>query len=434
MPRNAILQDAMADLGPDQTVELKLIFFRELTAGYGSAKAAYDHLRASGAVDKPQLDTLRRFFHKLAGTAAVAEPGMLGKLAGACETVAEAMIAGKFPVGRHALQILGDGLGAVASVLENRAKNEPPKAAPPASLVRIVEGAPHVLVVDDDAFGAQLAESVLGAAGFQVSTCLDPLTALQRMRDRAPDLVLLDVDMPKLDGFEVCSQMRKDASLHLTPIIFLTHHGDVERRVRGLSMGGSDYVQKPFEARELVARVRAHLLHAGEYRELTIRDSLTRCYTTEYFKARLDQELARAKRYKSRLVLGLLDIDGFKRINDSYGHAAGDAVLAKLSAMVTSSLRSSDVVARYAGDEFAFLIIEAAPADALAACNRLRESVGHTAFELPETAGGGMRVTTTVSIGLAMYREGDSAHDVLLRADGTLFDAKQQGRNCVLMS
>jgi two-component system cell cycle response regulator len=435
MPRNAILQDAMADLGPDQTFELKLIFLRELTAGYGPAKAAYDHLRASGTVDKPQLDTLRRFFHKLAGTAAAAELGLLGKLAGACETAAEAMIAGKFPVGRYALQILGDGLSAVASVLESRTKNDPPKAAPPqpAQPVRIAEGAPHVLVVDDDAFGAQLAEGVLGAAGFQVSTCLDPTAALQCMRDRAPDLVLLDVDMPKLDGFEICSQMRKDASLHLTPIIFLTHHGDVERRVRGLTMGGSDYVQKPFEALELVARVRAHLFHAGEYRELTIRDGLTRCYTTEYFKARLDQELARAKRYKSRLVLGLLDIDGFKRINDSYGHAAGDAVLAKLSAMLTNSLRASDVVARYAGDEFAFLIIEAASADALAACNRLRESVVHTAFELPETAGGGMRVTTTVSIGLATYRDGDTAHNFLLRADGSLFDAKQQGRNRVLM-
>jgi two-component system, cell cycle response regulator len=426
----------MADLGPDHTYELKLIFLRELATGYAPAKIAYDQLRASGNLDKPQLDTLRRFFHKLAGTAAAADLSMLGKLAGACETAAEAMIAGKFSLGRYAMQILGDGLTAVATVLEGKTKSDPPRAVQPAAAppVRIPEGAPRLLVVDDDAFGAQLAEQVLGAAGFDVSSCLDPANALQSMRDRNPDLVLLDVDMPKLDGFEICSQMRKDAALHLTPIIFLTHHGDVERRVRGLNMGGSDYVQKPFDAQELVARVRSHLQRAGEYRELTIRDSLTRCYTTEYFKARLDQELARAKRYKNRLVLGLLDVDQFKRINDSYGHAAGDAVLAKLSALINTSFRASDVVARYAGDEFAFLIIEASSADATAACNRLRETVVRTAFELPETLGGGLRVTTTVSIGLTAYREGDTAHDFLLRADGALFDAKQHGRNRVLLT
>ncbi|HEX4383766.1 MAG TPA: diguanylate cyclase [Myxococcales bacterium] len=426
----------MADLGPDHTYELKLIFLRELAAGYGPAKTAYDQLRASGNLDKPQLDILRRFFHKLAGTAAAADLSMLGKLAGACETAAEAMIAGKFSLGRYAMQILGDGLTAVAGVLDGKTRSDPTKAAPPPATppVRIAEGAPRILVVDDDAFGTQLAERVLSAAGFDVRSCLDSTLALQAMRDRAPDLVLLDVDMPKMDGFEVCSAMRKDPALHLIPIVFLTHHGDVERRVRGLTMGGSDYVQKPFDAGELVARVRSHLERAGEYRELTIRDGLTRCYTTEYFKARLDQELARAKRYKNKLVLGLLDIDGFKRINDSYGHAAGDAVLSRLSLLITNSLRASDVVARYAGDEFAFLLLEAEGPDAMAACNRLRETVVRTAFELPETLGGGLRVTTTVSIGLTAYREGDSAHDFLLRADGSLFEAKQQGRNRVLLA
>jgi diguanylate cyclase (GGDEF)-like protein len=424
----------MADLGPEHTHELKLIFLRELSAGYAPAKSAYDQLRESGTPDKVQLDLLRRFFHKLAGTAGAAELTMLGKLAGACETAAEAMIAGKFSLGRYALQILGDGISAVSSVLESKTRSDPPPAPKPPEQppVRIGEGAPCILVVDDDAFGARLAEEVLTTAGFDVGCCLDSATALQCMRDRHPDLVLLDVDMPSMDGFEICSQMRQDPSLHLVPIVFLTHHGDVEQRVRGFTMGGADYMQKPFEPQELVARVRSHLQHAGEYRELTIRDGLTHCYTTEYFKARLEQELARAKRYNSRLVLGLLDVDQFKRINDSYGHPAGDAVLTKLSAMLITSLRASDVVARYAGDEFAFLIIEASQADALAVCNRLRESVSRTAFELPETVSGGLRVTTTVSIGLAAYREGDTAHDFLLRADGSLFEAKQQGRNRVV--
>jgi two-component system cell cycle response regulator len=429
----------MPDRGPDPEFELKLLFLRELKAGYGPAKTAYEQLRASGALDKPQLDTLRRFFHKLAGTAAAAELSLLGKLAGACETAAEAMIAGKFSAGRHALQILGDGLNAVHTVLEAKGSTptpvsvKPVSALPPAMKVPVPDGAPRILVVDDDPVAARIAENVLLGAGFDVATCTDPQTSLTLMRERIPDLALLDVDMPKMDGFEVCAQMRKDSSLHLVPIVFVTQHGDVGNRVRGLTMGGSDYVQKPFEPQELVARIRAHLASAGKYKELTIRDALTGCYNSDYFKARIEQEMARARRYKSRLVLGLLDVDGLKRVNDTYGHAAGDAVLAKLSQILAGALRSSDVLARYAGDEFSFLLLEASLADSMTVCNRLRETIARTNFELPAAATGMHKVTTTVSIGLAAYRDGDSVRDFLLRADGVLFEAKQQGRNRVLM-
>jgi two-component system cell cycle response regulator len=413
---------------------------RELKAGYGPAKTAYDHLRASGTLDKPHLDTLRKFFHKLAGSAAAADLAVLGKLAGLCETATDAMIAGKFSAGRHALQLLGDALNAVRAILDARGRTETPLSVRPVTPVlpavvevRIPEGAPRVLVVDDDPLSARIAENVLLSAGLAATACTDAQESLRLMRERVPDLVLLDVEMPKLDGFEVCAQMRKDSSLHLVPVVFVTQHGEVEKRVRGLSVGGSDYVQKPFEPQELVARIRAHLSNAGKYRELAIRDGLTGCYNSDYFKARIEQEMARARRYKSRLVLGLLDVDGLKRVNDAYGHRAGDAVLSKLSSILAGALRSSDVLARYAGDEFAFLLLEASIADSMAACNRLRESIARTAFELPETASGKLKVTTTVSIGLAAYRDGDSVHDFLLRADGVLFEAKEQGRNRVLM-
>jgi diguanylate cyclase len=143
--------------------------------------------------------------------------------------------------------------------------------------------------------------------------------------------------------------------------------------------------------------------------------------------------MARSKRYKSRLVLGLLGVDHFKRLNDTYGYAAGDAVLQGLAHILNSCLRASDVVARYAGDEFAFLVIEASPAHAFVACNRLREKVAATPFELPQGTAGNGKVTTTISIGLAAYRDSDSLRDFLLRADQMLFEAKEQGRNRVLM-
>jgi diguanylate cyclase (GGDEF)-like protein len=425
----------MPDLGPDQTVELKRIFARELSAGLPPAKAAYEQLRMSGALDKPQLETLKKFFHRLAGTAAAADQAMLGKLSGACETAAEAVIAGKFSIGRHALQILGDGLAAAQTALDARPKAEarPPAAveAPPAVGV-VSSGAERVLVVDDDPVSARLSQNALAPAGFQISLCHEPQKALQCMRDSSPDLVLLDVDMPGVDGFEICAQMRKDPVLRRVPAVFITHFTDVDHLVRGLSLGGCDYVRKPFEPQELVARVKAHLVRASEYRELTVRDPLTGCYNTDYFKARLEQEMARSKRYKSRLVLGFLGIDQFKKVNDSYGYSGGDAVLVELAHMVNTCLRASDVVARYAGDEFAFLIIEASPAHAFVACNRLREKVTGTAFTLPEALGGA-KVTLTISVGLAAYRDGDTPHEFLLRADQMLFEAKQQGRNRVMM-
>jgi diguanylate cyclase (GGDEF)-like protein len=268
----------MADLAAGQAFELKSRFLRELTSGYSGARAACDALRASGVAERPHLDTLRRFFHKLAGTAPTVDLSVLGKLAGACETGIDAVIAGKFALGRYALQLIEDGLAGVASALEQTA--QPP----------------------------------------------------------------------------------------------------------------------------------------------------------EYFKARLDQEMARAQRYHSKLVLGLIDIDGFKHINDAYGRAAGDAVLSKLSALFVSSLRASDVIARYAGDEFALMLIESSIEDCSRVCNRLRESVERTAFELPDTDGGAPRLNTTVCIGLAEYKPGETPHDLLLRVDGALYQARSKGHNRVVVA
>jgi diguanylate cyclase (GGDEF)-like protein len=225
--------------------------------------------------------------------------------------------------------------------------------------------------------------------------------------------------------------VRQSPALQLTPIIFVTRRGDVEQRVHGLSVGGNDYVSKPFAPQELVARVRSHLQRLAELREMAIRDGLTRCYNNKYFKQRLEQEMSRAKRYQTPLTIGMLDIDHFKRVNDTFGHPAGDAVLAHLASLLTASVRATDVVARYGGEEFSFLLIEAAVPEALVITNRMRERIAKHRFVLQALVGGEVEVAATASIGLSQMQADDTLEGLVSRADAALYKAKQGGRNRV---
>ncbi|MCA1829726.1 MAG: diguanylate cyclase [Myxococcales bacterium] len=419
------------DAAGDQAFELKLIFMRELGSGYAAAKAAHETLSRDGK-DRAALQALREFFHKLAGTAANVDLVLLGRLAAACETTADGLLEQDGEVQWRALQVFSDGLAGVASVLEgsSRPSTEAPRAQPDMPLA-VSGGAARVLVVDDDPFSARLVDGVLRAAGFESSFCCEPDKAFNTIVAENPDLVILDVLMPKVDGFRLCQRVRAHPGLQLMPIIFVTRRGDVEQRVRGLQVGGNDYVAKPFEPQELVARVRSHLQRLSELRELAIRDGLTRCYNQKYFKGRLEVELGRARRYRTGTVIGMLDVDHFKRINDGYGHPAGDAVLSHMASLITASVRSSDVVARYGGEEFAFLLVDATLEEATVIAQRLREFVARHRFEVPALNGEPLSLNCSVSIGLAALKPDETTQAFLQRADGALYEAKNTGRNRV---
>jgi diguanylate cyclase (GGDEF)-like protein len=290
-----------------------------------------------------------------------------------------------------------------------------------------------VLVIDDDPLSAGLVDGCLRTAGYLSITCSDAGRALDVVNNELPDLIILDVVMPGLDGFELCRRIREHPALQFTPIIFVTRKGDVEQRVRGLEVGGNDYLGKPFEPQELIARVRSHLQRLSALREVAIRDGLTRCYNHKYFKTRVAQEIARSKRYKAPLTLGMLDIDHFKHVNDRYGHVAGDSVLSQLSSIVMASVRSTDVVARYGGEEFGLLLVQSGSDEATIGTNRLRERVAGRRFPLlePGSASDQPEIPLTVSIGVAQLRPDDDLEQLLRRADTALYEAKASGRNQV---
>jgi diguanylate cyclase (GGDEF)-like protein len=413
------------DLAGDEAYELKLLFLRELAEGHAVAQRALEKEQ----LDRAALQDLRGVFHKVAGTAEAVELGTLGRLAAVCEATLDALIDGSIQPTKRTARILKEGVEGIAGVLASESKASAGEM--PAIEVQSSAQTSRILVVDDDPFSARLVDTVLRAAGFGVILCTEPGKAFDLALQENPDLIILDVAMPGMDGFRLCQRLRAHPGLQITPVIFVTRKGDVEQRVRGLSVGGNDYVAKPFEPQELVARVRSHLQRLAELRELALRDGLTRCYNNKYFKRRLEQELSRAGRHHNTLTVAMIDIDHFKRINDSYGHPAGDAVLARLASILNASVRSHDVVARYGGEEFGIILIEAAAVEAGVVANRLRERIQLHRFEVPAVNGDPLTVSCTVSIGLASFQKGDTAASVLQRADTALYEAKNAGRNRV---
>jgi diguanylate cyclase (GGDEF)-like protein len=389
------------------------------------------------------MAALRGFFHKIAGTAQAADLPLLGHLAAVCERAA--ILGEKLGSFEKLLPLLGEGLTGVVSVLESHG-SVPPRALPwPVSERGMTQPGvgeervlSKILVVDDDAFSANLIDNCLRSAGFMSSYCCDPQKALEMIATELPDLIVMDVVMPGIDGFELCRRVRSHPAMQLTPIIFVTRRGDVEQRVAGLEAGGNDYIAKPFEPQELVARVRSHLQRLAELREMAIRDGLTRCYNHKYFKIRLAQEMARCRRYKNDLALALLDVDHFKAINDAHGHPTGDTVLSHLGSLVLASVRSTDVVARYGGDEFALLFVEAGTKEANAISARLLERIALHNQQMPHDDEAGepraLVIPVTVSVGVTGLVPDDSMETLIKRADVALYEAKASGRNQVKIS
>jgi two-component system cell cycle response regulator len=290
-----------------------------------------------------------------------------------------------------------------------------------------------VLIIDDSPAVVRMLMEQLASEGVELFEAHSGTEGLRKARNLRPDLILLDVEMPVLSGMEVCRILKADRALADVPVIFLTGAGDLASKVRGFELGAADYVTKPFEVPELLARVRSQLRTRSLLHLLAIRaqvDGLTGLYNRAYFDQRIRDELAAARRYRRTVSLVLADIDHFKRLNDGYGHPFGDRVLERIGG-VMAQVRESDAACRYGGEEIAILLTETPLDGAGVLAEKLRDSIAGLPFEAR-----GQRLSVTASFGVAST-ENESIrdeNDLIAAADEALYRAKHLGRNRVVLA
>lgn len=300
-----------------------------------------------------------------------------------------------------------------------------------------------ILVVDDSpSIRTQIRGVLEQVDGFnEFLEAGDGLQAFKLMLERKPDLVVCDLIMPVFDGLKFLALRATRPELTNIPVIMLTAEGDTNRKVEVFDQGASDYVTKPFNDRELLARVRVHYglkLLQDELRDANKRlesladtDGLTNLYNRRYFDALLVRELQRTARYKTPLGIVLLDIDHFKYVNDTFGHSMGDEVLRNVSRIVTSSVRVTDSAARYGGEEIAIVFTQTTAQGVSEVTERLRQRLADFSHTYEEQT-----VQRTASFGVSVC-DGrgamPTAKEIVDRADRALYRAKHTGRNRIVV-
>lgn len=298
---------------------------------------------------------------------------------------------------------------------------------------------PLVLVAEDNVDIRALIRVVLERAGLDVLEAADGLEALAALETSIPDVALLDVDMPGVSGYQVLEAMRASVTHVETPVLFVTARGTPGDVIEGLELGASDYLAKPFNARELVARVHAVLRAKAAADALRVsnallldaatRDGLTGIHNRRHLDQQLQSLSSVASRHHRSLSALMIDIDRFKLINDTYGHQVGDDVLRETASLFAGLARAEDIVGRYGGEEFLFLLPETDLEGAYRLGDRIRRAVEATAFR----SAPGETIDVTVSVGCASCIGGDPG-TLVANADRALYKAKAGGRNACRMA
>jgi two-component system cell cycle response regulator len=296
-------------------------------------------------------------------------------------------------------------------------------------------GRQSVLVIDDSELIHEVLAVRLRPEDVVLHRAYSAADAVARARELDPDLILLDIELPDGSGYEVCRRLKEDPVTAQTPVIFLTARADTEAKVKAFDAGAVDYVTKPFQVAELRARVRAALRTKRYHDLLATRaqlDGVTGLWNRAYFDQRIVEELAALRRYQRPFGLIMLDLDGFKELNDAHGHPFGDRVLARVAGALGGSLRAMDAPCRYGGDEFAIVLPESGLSGAVRVAERVRADLAALAIE---PRGGPVRITASLgATATEIFPPGVEITPALLveTADQALYEAKRAGRDRVV--
>jgi two-component system cell cycle response regulator len=295
------------------------------------------------------------------------------------------------------------------------------------SIHRVTKG--KVLIVDDAPDTLEIIEKLLNFEGYDVITAPTGEEGVKKVKEEKPDVVLMDINLPGIDGTEALRRVRKINPLQC--VVMLTAFATLDNAILALKEGASDFIKKPFENEHLIHIVNQSLEKyrtsiekqklEEEVQRLSITDDLTGLYNHRYFFKTLEGELVRLTRQKTSLSLLMFDLDNFKKYNDLYGHLEGDKVLRKIGQIVRQSIRSNvDSGYRYGGDEFAALLIGASLDQALTIAERIRSLIEQAGFQ-----------NITVSVGLAEFKNHFDLEEFVKSADDAMYVAKHSGGNRV---
>lgn len=306
-----------------------------------------------------------------------------------------------------------------------------------------------ILIVDDNQDSVEYVSRILEGHCEKIFKAYNGQSAISIAKEERPDLILLDLMLPDIDGFKVCEVLTNDPGMGAIPIIMVTARTDVKDLQKGFEMGAYDYLRKPFDTMELLSRVKAALKFSknqselidakkrledmnAELAKLAVTDSLTQTYNHTFLINSLKHEMDRAKRFSYNMAFLMLDIDHFKKINDTYGHLVGDEVLKEVVKITQTPIRSIDILGRYGGEEFGLILPETNEKGAMTLAEKIRKNIDECNFVI-KSAGNSVKIKLTVSIGVAIYPDED-VNDVLslIRcADRALYTSKDSGRNRV---
>jgi two-component system cell cycle response regulator len=304
----------------------------------------------------------------------------------------------------------------------------------------------RILVVDDHPDNVEIINARLSSRGYTIETATNGEEALAAVRANPPHLILLDVMMPVMDGYEVSRRIKQDDDLPYVPIILVTARGETEDKVEGLDAGADDYLTKPVNFPELEARVRSMLRIKRlqdqldqknreledvnkRLRKLSITDGLTELFNHRHVHELLHEEFERSRRSGEPMAVAMLDLDRFKQVNDTYGHPTGDVILYETSQILRDTAREIDMVGRYGGEEFIVILPDTDEDAAERFAERVRESVAEHLYRDEAT-----EVRMTVSGGVASYPGAGVEHpdELIKQADEALYRAKESGRNRII--